>query len=436
MKSQFELKHKKAVIFIGLRHHAGKMVVVGNTLEQEGMQVIYLTSASLPSLGGGNRECFELFLMKNKIPYRHLYEYRTPARTRQIARETEQLQKSAAQLLKLDDNRPLGLFGPGALNAALRQAQESRELFAEMLEVEKPDIVLGLHEANFWVKLMAQAANTKGIPVLTFQEGFYTISEARGEKYAIMAQYSTAALWGEEAREAILHYDPSAAPRLIPVGNPEYDFFFNLTPNEIRQQAQQVRGSMGIASDTKICILFMPNPFERYRQAIPLEELAVYIAALKDTLFLVKWHPRESRKTIESFYPLEQKGKVKHIISGDIKNLLPACDVCMVLDSSAGLDAVIYGKPLLEINTGKTQFGRSYADDGVALRIADANQFSLIAEVLAGKRTTYRAEDREHYLSRMFYKTDGKSSQRIIELIKNLLRSTGEAQPEDNPIVM
>jgi len=183
---------------------------------------------------------------------------------------------------------------------------------------------------------------------------------------------------------------------------------------------------MGISNETRLCILFMPNPYERYRKAIPLEEIAAYIAGLKDTLFLVKWHPRESRKTIEAFKPLEKNGKLKHIISGDIKNLLPACDLCMVLDSSAGLDAVIYGKPLLEINTGKILYGRSYAADGVALLIAAPEQFPLIEEVLAGKRTTCQPETREQYLGRIFYKTDGQSTQRIIELIKKLLRGTNE----------
>jgi len=427
MKSQSELKNKKAIIFIGLRHHAGKMKVIGDALEQLGMKIIYLTAASLPSLGEGNRECFELFLMKNKIPYRHLFEYRKSVRNRQISRATELLQKNTSILLKSDDYQILGLLGPGALNSALEQAQECRILFEEMLEVESPDIVMGLHEANFWVKLMAQAADSKGIPVLTFQEGFYSITEARGEKYAIMTQYSTAALWGEEAKEAILKYNPQADENIVLVGNPEYDFFFSLTREELQKQALQIRHRMGISREKKVCILFMPNPYERYREAIPLEKIAAYIAKIKKTLFMVKWHPRESRKTIETFKSLEKDGWVKHIVSGDIKALLPACDLCMVLDSSAGLDAVIYEKPLLEINLSKKAYGRSYAQDGVALLISTPEQFSLIQKVLEGKQNTCLSETRKHYLDRIFYKTDGKSSQRIIRLIEKLLQNSAKS---------
>lgn len=416
------VKNKKAVFFIGLPHHAQKLIPVAEYLKKEGMRTIFLTAANLPSLGEGNRQCFELYLMQHNIPYQHIYKYRTPALKKHLEKNNQKLILEAKQLLKTDDFQTFTHFDPELLMDSLTEALECRLLFEKMMEIEKPDILLGLHEANFWVKLMAQVGHEKKIPVLTFQEGFYTISEARVEKYTIMADYSSVALWGEEAKETILNHTPHAGENLFLTGNPEYDSFFKLSEEEIHQQELAIRQKMSIPGKTKICLMLMPNPYERYRDAIPLKNIADFFNTLNHTQLLIKWHPRESRKTIQEFKNLESKGSIKQMDSGDIKQILPACNLCMVLDSSAGLDAIIYQKPLIEINMSNHKYGRSYAEDNVALIIRSFDQLPLIKKVLSGKLKTYYKKDRDRYLKRIFYKTDGKSSQRIIELIQKLIK--------------
>lgn len=424
MKSYPELKGKKAVIFIGLSHHARKLKSVAEYLMGAGMEVMFLTSANIPSLGEGNCECFELYLMKTGLAYRHLYFYRTPGWKERIKEETDGLMVEMVGFLKQDDYRALLTIPPDILSYSLMDATECFFLFERMLEKEKPDILIGLHEANFWVKLMSWAGHKRHIPVLTFQEGFYSVSEVRGEKYAIMAEYSTAALWGEEAKQAILSHARGCGERLKLVGNPEYDPFFQATARELETERNKTREDLGIPEKTGLCLVLLPNPFNRYREAIPLNELVHYITSLPDTIAWIKWHPRESNRTIQEFMRLEKNGKVKHIVSGDIKHLLPACDLCLVLDSSAGFDAVMYKKPLIEINISKNQYGRSYAADGVALLIDSMEKFPLVDDILSGRKKSYNDEERNRYLEHIIYKPDGKSGKRIVELVKDLLGGT------------
>jgi len=92
------------------------------------------------------------------------------------------------------------------------------------IEQERAELVIGLHEANFWVKLLAHRAHLQGIPSLTLQEGHYSCDEVDRLKYQVMAEFSHVALWGQEAREAILDQAPESAPRLHAVGDPQYDW--------------------------------------------------------------------------------------------------------------------------------------------------------------------------------------------------------------------
>jgi len=257
MNNQFpNLKTKKAIIFIGLKHHYKKLEYLFSFLKRQGMELQFITTRNIPSLGSGNRECFELFLMENNIHYTHLYEYRDELSHNNCERQKKNVWNLIKAEMLTSGAEFLQSIPFNEFEDTINDACECYELFKIMIDTEKPDIVLGLHEVNFWVKLLCQATEGSDIPIFTFQEGLYTKSENRTEKYQIIADYSTVALWGEESYNTIKIMNVLQEDNLKLVGNSEYDCLFQ----HVITEDLNIKKKFGIPEETKVLLLLMPNP--------------------------------------------------------------------------------------------------------------------------------------------------------------------------------
>jgi hypothetical protein len=396
-------------------------------LENEGMDVVCLTARNVPSLGDGNSACFEAGLSVLGIEFRHLYEYRT-------ASDSELLETSIDTVERLfdavNDEAILDLFSKidrGWFSASIIDFLECDRLMANAIEQERPDIVLGLHEANFWVKLMCRRAAMYGIPALSFQEGHYDSNESDSAKYRVMAEFSAVAIWGESAKEAILAQAPQVSRKLHLIGDLGIESLLTLDVSDALARQLAARRRLELESELPLVLLLLPNPYIKYADAIPLRKISDYIAGLeikgKRVMFVAKWHPRESFALIRSFQDLENSGQMRSLVNGLARDWLEACDLALVLDSSAGLDALVLGKPLIEVNFSQTRFGRSYAEAGVTDLIASEEDLTRIQALLLGNSRGWTEKSRIIYLNRIYAGVNGEATKRLRNLVCKLVDS-------------
>ena len=418
-----KVKRCTVLIFVGLPHHARKLKQVGELLSEAGMQIVYVTSRNIPSLGEGNAECFEFGLWRQGVPYRHLFEYRTRESVREVERRLSEVERQVAQAGRAAVAKLFEKTNRGWFSLAVRDAVECDVLFTVAIEREGADLVIGLHEANFWVKLLAHRAHMQGIPSLTLQEGHYSRDEVDRLKYWVMAEFSHVALWGAEAREAILAQAPGVAHRLHVVGDPQYDWVGDYEGDGLEQAAAEARQRLSIDTRERVLGLFMPSPYERYASAIPVVEIAEAVKAVADVRVVVKWHPREDHATIHRLAAQTQGTHVEHVTAQPPRphDWILASDACIVLDSSTGVDALVLGRSLIEVNMGGDPFGRSYSRSGVALSITAPEQLSLISDVLLGYQSTWTEEARTRFLGRVYRRLDGRAGERIVGLASQLI---------------
>jgi len=147
------------------------------------------------------------------------------------------------------------------------------------------------------------------------------------------------------------------------------------------------------------------------------------VEGVPDVRVVVKWHPREDHATIRRFAEQAQGTSVEHIITQPAQphDWILASDACVVLDSSTGVDALVLGRPLIEMNMSSSSFGRSYARSGVALPITTPDQLPIVGDVLLGRRATWTAEGRARFLGRVYHRLDGRAGERIVELAARLV---------------
>ncbi|QFY88680.1 hypothetical protein D5125_03830 [Magnetovirga frankeli] len=389
------------------------------------MEIIYLTARNVPSLGEGNSACFEPGLDEIGINYRHLYDYRTASST---AQSEDALDDLEGLLDEADDKAILDLFtgiDRGWFSSAVIDLVECDRLMAQVIEQETPDIVLGLHEANFWIKLMARRAALAAVPALTFQEGHYHCSETDRAKYRVMAEFSDVALWGEAAREAITAEAPDAAGCLWPIGDLCVERLLSAGSPESLELCRSAREQLGLDVEQALVLLLLPNPYASYAEAIPLRLIADYLAGLeiggKSVRLVAKWHPRESFEVIKGFRDLEFSGRMVSVVQGVAREWLLACDVALVLDSSAGLDALVLGKPLAEINFSSVCYGRSYAEEGVAEPIAGEADLPRLETLLRGEGRGWTEPARNDYLKRIYSAVGDDACKGMLELVRRLV---------------
>src|ERR1700752_617461 len=158
-----ELKGKKAFCFLALKHHSRFLLPITRALETRGMEIIYLTApAEMP---------FELTLQEEGLPYRHTQEYSNQEVGDKIDLAYRKVRSIWKQ--KVLQSSVLNHFTLPIQDKILRMHVDNFYLFRRMFEVEKPDLVLALHELNSWGKILGYLSHEFCVPMITLQEGLY-----------------------------------------------------------------------------------------------------------------------------------------------------------------------------------------------------------------------------------------------------------------------
>ena len=104
--------------------------------------------------------------------------------------------------------------------------------------------------------------------------------------------------------------------------------------------------------------------------------------------------------------------------------LLQGCDLAITAASTAGLEAILFSKPLITINTtGRPDF-YNYASEGAATSVADLCELSAEVENLLFDPVMISLQQvhREKYILNETHTTDGNASIRIANLIANTIK--------------
>ena len=397
---------KKAMCFIALSHHIRMIFPIVQDLTRRGMEVVYFVAPA--------ESAFEITLLDEGLPYLHALDYADAEVQAQIRRAYKELRSPWQEKILA---YPALQVVPFPIQDKNNWSMlESLFSFRRMFEVEKPDLLIALHERNMWGKLIGHLSHELSIPYLTFQEGYYFGSPSC---YRFHTDYSTACVvWGEFKRNLLIR-GGSCPDKTVPLGN--IDLWKSRAETLKPETVAATRQELGIGPQKKLVLFLMCNA--NYA-TLPTERLTRWLEARGDIVAVFKWHPITGPKVIER--ATQHLKSCPFVISSQNLNtykLMGASDVCVIVGTStSGMEALAYGKPLLEIRVPDREF--SFAGQGLAEPVAGFEQVAeKIEAMLARGVPPERVERVEAYMKDLFAFRDDKTPERIADMVGEMLRA-------------
>ncbi len=407
------LRGKKAMCFIALPHHTRFLLPIMEALSHRGMEVVFFTTQA--------EAAFEITLNEAGLPYRHAQDYLT----RDVH---EKINIAFRSIRPMWQDRilahPVMQTAPIIIqDKVIRLAVENLFCFKSMLEVEKPDLLFALHELNPWGKILGYLSHVQRIPYITLQEGLcYAVPLG----YRFHTDYSTACMvWGETTRRLLASVGNSL-DKTIPLGNLE---LWGTRDRVTREEATTAtRKALGIRPGNKV-ILFLMG-FARYR-TFEAPSFANWVKGREDITVIFKWHPLMQKDFIGgALKNLESIPSVLSVQDIDTSELMGMSDVCVLVgQSTSGIEALVFGKPLMEIRLPNQI--HSFAGHGVAEPARDLDDLGeKIERILTHGVTPERQEKITQYLASHFSFQDDGTVERLVDVAAEMLRARENTQTE------
>jgi hypothetical protein len=405
-ESPMNFKGKKAFCFLALKHHSRFLLPITRVLERQGMDIQYLTApAEMP---------FELTLQDEGLPYRHTQHYADSQVLDEIDRAYRQVREAWKE--KFFQSEVLHHFTLPIQDKILRMHTDNFYLFRRMFEVEKPDVVLALHELNSWGKILGYLSHEFRVPLVTLQEGLYYAPAA---VYRFHTEYSSACLvWGEATREVLVN-SGGCADKIFVVGNTHLQTV--VAKESARAAVKRTKSDLNVGKEKKIITLLMGGLGYDKSFTFP-PALLNWVRARPELVLICKWHPVTNKLALEEIArSLAAIENIRMLQEFDTYRVLAASDVCIVFgNSTTGLEALAFGKPLIEVQLSGLDY--SFARQGVADAVSSLVGLPhAVDTILSGAQAGDRAARVENYLSRNLYRLDGKSVERCVDAVEKIL---------------
>lgn len=269
-----------------------------------------------------------------------------------------------------------------------------------LLKRTEASVALLASDAHRIGRIVVQLVKPLGIPSYVIQHG------APIWKYGYVPIFADEMLvWGRDSRDWFVGHGVSPEKLRI-VGNPRFDNIIQCGPME------------GVSANPKIFLL--PNPIDR---ELTKQMISSFVSAI-DTWpgrIIIKLHPSEN--DVEWFRRQIPGNCHKHVeivckpLSG-----MEICigDVVVVGNSTAGIDAVLLGAAIVNVELPNMPNPIPYEKYGVGVRAQLGDLVGPINKILDMSSESWR-ECREIFLENILYRVDGLAARRAASVVlKNI----------------
>lgn len=292
-----------------------------------------------------------------------------------------------------------------------------------------PKVVVLREAVRVPEKTIVFAARQEGIPTLVIQHGILS-----GRNVSTKLHSDKFALWGKAGIDWCGIYGNDIS-KCIVTGNPKHDLIYSRR-NNLKRESQALFLKIG-ADYNKQTILYLAAHFKfgRHQPSVYFSQDEEYIAlnpilniarCFPDKQIIIKLHPFDELGIDDLLYGHKIKDKYTNIFVVKNVDLMPLIEnsslVITSQFSSAAIDAVILNKPVITLNLWKTEDLVPFAQRGVALSVTKPEHLcQAVRQIFEDKKTRdWFGSNRESFMFDCAYKIDGKSSERVLGLIKRI----------------
>jgi UDP-N-acetylglucosamine 2-epimerase len=215
--------------------------------------------------------------------------------------------------------------------------------------------------------------------------------------------------------------------RVIVTGVAHFDLLFHRN----REQDAQVLLAQGIDPGKGI-VVFATENLPAFETIEALQGVINAVLKIKNMQLVVKVHPSEDAKPyLEAAAQYHSPGI--HVTKDvDLYALINCCNLFIVKFSTTALEAMMIDKPVMVINLSGKSVPVPYAEEGAAIgayRFEDIEPAIMKMLYNEDTRARYKA-GRNKFVREWAGEPDGKASQRIISLMREMITASSNAKKE------
>ncbi len=302
-----------------------------------------------------------------------------------------------------------------------------------MIRKEKSVLIILQDEYEWKEKsYLVIAAKLENIFTLAFQhgiispyhEGYLYVKNEISTSSFIEPLYnqipSVTAVYGKYYKELLTKISSYPENSVVVTGQPRYDFLTNIDKIYSKKKFMEKHS---IPQNHKIITwLTQSHGLSEDENISNLNAVFETLKHMKNISLIIKQHPGEEdihTKKIQEYLSKYNTNVIFVPKNSDTYELLFDSDVVITKDSTTGMEAVALNKPLIVLNLSGKPDLVEYVSEGVALGVYNKNDLKTTIEKLL-KDDSNTAKNRKKYVDKYLYCIDGKATERVIEVIKNL----------------
>jgi hypothetical protein len=405
-----KLKGRKIACFSGMPSHVRFFLNIREKIVSHGGNFLFVVPLSEYPL--------ELEVVRQKLPFRYFTDYMNDeVREKTNDSVRRMLAEWTVACHKWDGFSRWPIFKQSWFFEGVIEEYFCMERF---FEVEKPDLFLTHHECNRWGKVIGHLARKNGVPLVTFQEGDY---HTWIPSYMVHTEYSTAdLLWGKMTIDSLAEYG-SSPDKMFPIGNTHIDGALKeYAPTEA---AAKIRKELNIPSEKKVIFFFTDILYGGSANKDLWSRILSGIECLQDNAVCIfKWHPlvfKGAYDEIEKIFG-ELLPSAIMLHTYDPYKLLSISDYCVTFGSTTlAVEALAFGKPLFSYPNVDIASDFYVTTLGVAQTIYPPGNWSNLLETMKNGVPSHIQANVDKFLDDYFYKLDGKSVDRAVDIISYII---------------
>ncbi len=291
----------------------------------------------------------------------------------------------------------------------------------QILDKHRPALIVSADDADQRCRVYSLLAREKGIPSLLVQQG---LTEGGYPEWHFFSQTAVAAMGQSSRADMIAQGVPSE--KIMLTGHPGFDHLALPEP----ELCARVRTDLGLSKGQKM-ILFVSQPYYVGVFNIPgirqvmIKAIVQACGSLKNIKLIVKPHPGDNMRELKVLI-----GKAPRVVmvdrTMDISPLIKACDVLITFFSTAALQALYAGKPVINVDFPGSGGQSLYSESGATWIARSNDEIATHIRKLIGetgnKEIASREAARQRFLYDMAYLPDGQATERVVKVALNMLQ--------------
>jgi hypothetical protein len=284
-----------------------------------------------------------------------------------------------------------------------------------------PDIMVLMEDVSPPNRLLGKICQGQGIPVLVIQHG--AVSGDMGGFHVMPLEANKQAVWGEISQEWHVVRGKDIESQVI-TGN----YRFDPIAKEYAVNEDDVRRQLRINNHKGVIVLataWYAGTSVLYTWEMNEQLIRKALHALKpynDKQIVVKLHPNHYERYKRIVLDIANEVGIDAILTKDyLWELLNICDLLICGNSTVGIEAMFFAKPVIMINLDNA-LEIPFASYDAAICVHTQEEIESAIDIALHDSTTIKklALNQERFLRDYTYKRDGQASRRVARLIMDM----------------